>query len=235
MLLLLRSGLHAQNPPSDRKVLLTIACELGRRGVREPPRAFDTEHCGRRLTPLYSNSLPRSNRNFESLAKIPLMFSGIMEPMRRITFVAMLLAAACGGPAPQSQQQTAITPEQAEQDIRQAEKDWAAAVMASDFAKLNDIYDDRLIYAHSTGIVQTKSEYLEKLKTGSQRYDAIDHESLEIRPFGDAVIAHSRVRMQGQNPDGPFNNRLMMIHVWIHEDGRWRIAAHQTTQLEAIQ
>ena len=118
-----------------------------------------------------------------------------------------------------------------EDEIRGAEKNWAAAVMKQDYTALAGILSDELIYAHSTGVVETKGEYLGKMKAGGQRYDLIDHVSLTVRVFGDAAVAHARVRMKGQNKGEPFDNQLMMMHFWVKQGGRWRLVAHQTTRL----
>jgi len=115
--------------------------------------------------------------------------------------------------------------------IVKAEKEWAAAVAAHDYATLEKVLDPELIYAHSTGVIETKEEYLAKLRKGTQRYDGIEHEKTTVREHGDAAVAHSIVRMHGATKGEPFDNRLMMIHTWIKKDGVWRLAAHQTTRL----
>jgi len=118
-----------------------------------------------------------------------------------------------------------------EDAVRNAEKQWAAAVVAGDFAAVDRLLSSSLIYAHSTGVIETKAEYLGKLRSGTQKYTGIDHESLTVKMHGDAAVAHSKVRMRGTNAQGPFDNVLMMLHLWVKEGGQWRLAAHQTTKL----
>jgi len=119
----------------------------------------------------------------------------------------------------------------AEDDIVAAEKNWAKAVLALDFAALEELYSNDLIYAHSTGVVETKKEYLDKLKQGTQKYALIEHQKVTTKHFGDSAIAHAIVRMKGTNATGPFDSKLMLIHVWVKQGGKWRMAAHQTTKL----
>jgi len=119
-----------------------------------------------------------------------------------------------------------------EQEVREAEKVWASAVMRADAAALEQILDDQLIYAHSTGVIESKAEYLGRLRRGAQKYDLIEHRRLTVKLHGAAAVAHSEVRMTGQSNQQPFDDRLMMLHLWVQRDGRWRLAAHQTTRLK---
>ncbi len=122
-----------------------------------------------------------------------------------------------------------------EDEILEAERSWAAGVAAEEYDSVSGMLDDGLIYAHSTGSIERKDEYLGKLRSGAQRYTAINHEKTTVRVHGgDAAVAHSIVVMKGTNAAGPFNNRLMMIHTWVKPNGRWLLAAHQTTLLEEL-
>jgi ketosteroid isomerase-like protein len=119
-----------------------------------------------------------------------------------------------------------------EQQVLDAEKAWATAVVKKDFAKLEGMLTADLIYAHSTGNIDDKSTYLGKMKTGKQKYDGIEHASTTVHIYGgDAAVAHSKVRMHGTNADGPFDDRLMMIHMWVKQGNQWKLAGHQTTRL----
>jgi len=116
-------------------------------------------------------------------------------------------------------------------EIIAAEKAWAKAVTSLDYAALEKILSPELIYAHSTGVIESKNQYLGKLKAGTQKYDVIDHQKTTVRPFGDAVVAHSILVMQGTSATGPFDHKLMMMHLWVKKNGQWQLAAHQTTRL----
>jgi ketosteroid isomerase-like protein len=118
-----------------------------------------------------------------------------------------------------------------EDEIRGAEKAWAEAVKGRDFAALDRIFAPELIYAHSTGAIESKQKYIDRLRAGKQRYEAITQENIKIVPYGDSVVAHSLMRMTGVNDAGPFNDHVMMMHLWVKKGGSWRLAAHQTTKV----
>ena len=119
-----------------------------------------------------------------------------------------------------------------EDEIRAAEKAWIGAVTKQDAATLEKTLAAQLIYAHSTGIIEDKAQYLARLKSGAQRYATIEQENLTIRVYGNSAVAHSKVRMTGKSDKRDFDDRLMMIHFWVKQGGSWQLVAHQTTRLQ---
>ena len=118
-----------------------------------------------------------------------------------------------------------------ETEIRDAEKAWAKAVVARDWAAVDKILGDKLIYAHATGGIESKKQYLDRVRSGAQQYNTINHESTRVVVYGDSAVTHSIMRMAGATNGTPFSDHLMMLHVWEKQGGAWRLAAHQTTKL----
>src|SRR5437588_2909692 len=79
---------------------------------------------------------------------------------------------------------TGLCAADSEAGIRDAEKAWADAVLARDYSALDKILGEKLIYAHATGAIESKQDYLKRLRSGAQRYDTIDRESLRIVSYG---------------------------------------------------
>lgn len=117
-------------------------------------------------------------------------------------------------------------------DITAAEKNWASKVLARDVKALERIVADDLIYAHSTGIIDTKHSYLAKIGEGRQVYTKVEHQKMETRLYGTTAITHCIMRMVGTNQAGPFDDKVMMMHVWVKKSGAWVLAAHQTTRIQ---
>lgn len=116
-------------------------------------------------------------------------------------------------------------------EIRTAETRWAHALQAGDLAELEKIFTPALIYAHVTGVVQDRKQFLDQLKSGTRKYSAVKQESIKIAMYGDSAVAHSIMRMVGVNDKGPFNDHVMMMHFWVKQAGQWHLSAHQTTKL----
>ncbi|MEJ7605058.1 MAG: nuclear transport factor 2 family protein [Bryobacteraceae bacterium] len=115
-------------------------------------------------------------------------------------------------------------------EILKAEKAWVAAATANDQAALGKLFSGDLVYTHATGIVEGKAEYLKALQS-FQKYKSIEHIDPKIRAYGTTGVVSSKVRMQGSTRGTPFDNTVLMLHVWARQDGRLQLVAHQTTRI----
>lgn len=118
-----------------------------------------------------------------------------------------------------------------EDEIKSAEKAWIAAVKSRNVAQLEKLFTPELIYGHASGAIETKQKYLDRLKSGKQRYDSMEIESMKIVMYGTTAVAHCVARFTGVNDSGPFNDHLMLLHTWVKQKGAWQLAAHQTAKL----
>jgi ketosteroid isomerase-like protein len=115
-------------------------------------------------------------------------------------------------------------------DVRKTVDAFFAAVTKNDIAAAARYLADDLIYTHSNGLVESKSEYLARLKSGEQKYSSLNLVNPTIRIFGDTAVMNTQIRMQGATKGVPFDNTLFMIHVWVRQGGMWKLVAHQTTR-----
>jgi len=116
-------------------------------------------------------------------------------------------------------------------DLRKAEDAWAAAVKRSDAAAVSSMLSDDLVYTHSTGNVDSKSSYLEKMKAGTQKYTDLQYSNLNVRTWnGDTGVITSQLRMIGATNGTPFDNVVYITHVWVKQGNGWKLVAHQSTR-----
>ena len=113
-----------------------------------------------------------------------------------------------------------------------AEKQWLAAIKARDTATLEKLLGDQLIYAHATGVIDTKKDYIAKVGSGRQKYEGAEQEKVEIRRYGNTTVVHAHLHMFGVNQSGKFDDYVMAMHTWVKAGGRWQLVAHQTTKIK---
>jgi len=121
----------------------------------------------------------------------------------------------------------------AEDAIKQAERDWASAVVKKDYAVLDRVLADDLAYTHSDGRLDDKKNYLESLRSGKQTYDAAEHQSIDVKLLGkDVALVRVRVRMtaaSGGKPATPAN--FSVLRVYQLKNNRWQMVGHQSARL----
>ncbi|HYO81680.1 MAG TPA: nuclear transport factor 2 family protein [Bryobacteraceae bacterium] len=115
-------------------------------------------------------------------------------------------------------------------DARKALDSFISAVKANDVKSLSRLMADDLIYTHSTGLVESKQEYLDKLKSGDQKYAGIELINPKIRAYGNTAVINTQARMTGSTKGVPFDNTLFLVHVWVKQGPEWQLVAHQTTR-----
>lgn len=114
------------------------------------------------------------------------------------------------------------------------DKAWIAAILSRDVAALDRLLDEKLIYAHASGVVDTKSDYIGKIRSGRQVYKTFQQKNVTQWVQGNTLITHSWVSVTGVNAQGPFDDKIMMLHVWLKDGPGWKLAAHQTTRVTKL-
>jgi predicted neuraminidase len=101
--------------------------------------------------------------------------------------------------------------------------------------KLAAIFSDDLHYAHSTGVVDKKSSFIDVLTSGKTKYLSIDYERREFTfPAPNIALMTGYVRIKSTTAETPMDNLLSFLAVWRLEKGQWRFLAWQSCKLPPI-
>jgi hypothetical protein len=107
-----------------------------------------------------------------------------------------------------------------------------AAMVKGDADALGKLFDDALVWTHSSAKVDSKESFLAALKGGT-RYIEIKRVDEKIRIHGSLAvitgIAEMKVELQGE----PRQLRNRYTDVWVQRDGTWKMTAWQSTAAPA--
>ncbi len=115
--------------------------------------------------------------------------------------------------------------------VRKTDQQWADATLHGDAAALNRIMADDLRYVHGNASVQNKKEFIDSLKTGDLVYHSIDMQEVDVRVFGDSAIVMSKPRMSIKMGGQEQKFEARFLRVYVKRKGTWQLLAHQATRL----
>jgi hypothetical protein len=116
--------------------------------------------------------------------------------------------------------------------VKSADQARVAAMQSGDRAKLVGIFSDELRYAHSNGVVDTKSSFIDILSAGKTKYVGYDYveQSFSFPAPGIALMS-GRAHVKAESEGKEMNAVLSFLAVWREEKGQWRFLAWQSCKL----
>jgi ketosteroid isomerase-like protein len=118
-----------------------------------------------------------------------------------------------------------------DEGVEQVERRRFAAMVAQDIAALEPLLASDLTYAHSNGEFENKAEFLETIRSGRLRYEAIDVAELSVREYGNVAIVTGLIVVQARAGDQPVKLNVRYTDAYVSHDGRWQLVAWQSTRL----
>ena len=112
--------------------------------------------------------------------------------------------------------------------VREAANGWTQAAVKQDTAGLQRFLADDLQYAHAGGQKQNKEEYIAAVTKGPAHYESFTFTDLKITLYGKAAVLTGfvDVKMTGQDVF-----RVRTLQVYTDTNGKWQMAAHQSTRI----
>lgn len=106
-----------------------------------------------------------------------------------------------------------------------------SAMIAQDLEALEPMLAEELNYGHSNGEVETKPQFLETIRTGRIRYEALDVKKLDVRLYDDIALVTGSVACKAQVGGQPLAIDLRYTDAYVRRDGRWQLIAWQSTRV----
>lgn len=111
--------------------------------------------------------------------------------------------------------------ENEEQAVRQLISNLAKALQTNNAAALDSIYADSYTFVGVNGVLATKAERLDAIKSGKLKYKSLSLDNVNIKMYGDAAVAtfngEGKFAPGNENLDGKF----MTTATFIKSNGRW--------------
>ena len=118
--------------------------------------------------------------------------------------------------------------------VKAADKTRVTAMQTADRDQLTAIFSDELRYAHSTGVVDTKTSFIDVLTSGKTKYVGYDYEEQSFTfPAPGIALMSGRAHVKAETATGTMDSVLSFLAVWREEKGQWKFLAWQSCKLPA--
>jgi hypothetical protein len=106
------------------------------------------------------------------------------------------------------------------------------AQVQQDTATLQLLLADDMLYIHSNGLVESKSDFLNSIKTGKIIYQSMQRDgNTQVRNYGKTSISNGIVAAKGINNGVPFDIRLRYTAVYHRKKSIWQLVSWQSTRI----
>jgi hypothetical protein len=105
------------------------------------------------------------------------------------------------------------------------------ALIGPDLPALERLFHERLSYAHSSGVRDTKAEYLAKIESGYYDYSRLNHPVERVDVVGDTAVVVGRMDADLLVEGTPKTLDVLALAVWTRETGEWQLLAYASTPI----
>jgi len=149
--------------------------------------------------------------------------------MKRIIFFFLfpVLAVCCS-----NNQQQASSQQASEADVATAIDRLMNAMVTADENILNALLADELVYAHSNGSIQHKSDVMAEMLGNGRRFVRIETLEQTIQMGKDAAVVQHIFAAETKSRNGELGSlRVNVMQVWQLQNGTWKLLARQGYKL----
>lgn len=117
--------------------------------------------------------------------------------------------------------------------LMQMEIDWSQTVITKDFAMLEEILAEDIVYHTEEGEVLNRQEYLDAFILNKRNIQNVEVDNMKVAFFhGSIAVVTGTSKEIGKNDDGSMTEyNGLWTNVWLRSDGKWLcIAGHGNTK-----
>jgi ketosteroid isomerase-like protein len=115
--------------------------------------------------------------------------------------------------------------------VEQATEHLSKAMLDADRAQLDALIAPELVYVHSAGRVENKTQFVDVIATKKTVYTSITLSNIKTVVAGDAAILrlvfHCSYQQEGKLPD---TAHLGVMEIWQKQGGSWKLLGRQGYQ-----
>ena len=121
---------------------------------------------------------------------------------------------------------------EAEVELRDAERELQAAILAADRAVLERMLDERHVHIGADGSPQDKHSLIEARLSGNMHLAKLEEQEFEAVVEGTTGITRITVALTGRTQDVLYSMRVVVTRTWTRREGGWTVLAEHLSVVE---
>ncbi|MEJ8817634.1 nuclear transport factor 2 family protein [Lacibacter sp. H407] len=122
----------------------------------------------------------------------------------------------------QSKQETAVS--NAVEKLR-------TAMVSGERATLDAIAAEQLSYGHSSGLIETKAQFVEKIASGQSDFVSIEFKNQTISISKNTAIVRHELHAVTNDNNKPGEVHLKILLIWQKQGKEWKLLARQAVRI----
>jgi ketosteroid isomerase-like protein len=117
-----------------------------------------------------------------------------------------------------------------EKEVTDAVETLRNAMVNADKATLEQITAEELSYGHSSGKVESKSDFVENIVSGKSDFVTIELSNQTVQVTGKTAIVRHALSATTNDGGKPGSVKLLILLVWQKQKNSWKLLARQAVR-----
>jgi hypothetical protein len=117
-----------------------------------------------------------------------------------------------------------------EAEALQAEEARYAAQLGNDFAAMERLFGDDLVYVHSSTTLDTKASFIDSMRSGAVKYRKMTRGEVKVRTYGAVAILTGTGTFEVTARGQELNLNLLFTAVWVKRAAGPQFVSWQATR-----
>ena len=106
-----------------------------------------------------------------------------------------------------------------------------AAQMNNDFAAMEKLFSQDLVYIHTSSVLDNKASYIESMRSGTVKYKVMRRSEVTVRTFGCVAIINGIGNYDVRVKENDINVVLRFTSIWQKTDAGLQFVSWQSTRM----
>ena len=117
-------------------------------------------------------------------------------------------------------------------EIDQLEDSWKDAILHRKVQVMDGLLADDYMAITATGMLQSKQQALDSLKSGAMAFNSIELSDRKVRFYGQTALVTSRAEISAKGASGDISGSYRFTRVYVRDSrGGWKIVSFEASRI----